>query len=209
MSFYDAMPLKELKNKHIETLEEALACLEFTTGEDGLYYYDAGHDEPWEACEGTIRENLQTLKKLDGIAPLPDEDNEAETRAHYQHRLYAEAFTLVLADILSRPGYIPLADRPLPEWKLEVRQANIETLAEALNELEGEETPDGDFVYTGEGDSYPIDEAYCLSELEVLNTAPPLDNDEGIDFWPYHNIRFWKQSLNIVLAEIRERTAVK
>lgn len=207
MSFSDTMPLEKLTHKHIETLEEALTCLEFTTGEDGLYYYDAGHDEPWEACEGTIRENLQTLERFSPA--LPDDGNDADTRAHHQHRLYAEAFTLVLADILSRPGYIPLAKRPLPAWKLEVQAANIESLSDALNELEGEETADGTFVYTGEGDSYPIDEAYCLAELEVLDTAPALANDEGIDFWPYHNLRFWKQSLNLVLAEIRKREAGK
>jgi hypothetical protein len=207
MSFYDTMPLEELKNKHIETLEEALTCLEFTTGEDGLYYYDAGHDEPWEACEGTIRENLQTLERFS--PELPEDGNKAEALSHHRHRLYAEAFNLVLADILSRPGYIPLAERQLPEWKLEVRDANIETLSDALNELEAAEVADGTFVHTGEGDSYPIDEAYCLAELEVLNSAPALSNDEGIDFWPYHNLRFWRQSLELVLGEIREREAAK
>lgn len=206
--FADHLSIHELPNFHVTSLAHAIELLEFTQDENGLYFYDAGHAEPWEACEGTVRQEMQTSERFQ--PELPADGNERDTRYHHDIRIALEAYTFVLADIMARPGYIPLSQRPVPQWKIDFRNGNVETLERALSELELTEREDGSFFYDGDDDNANIliNEAYCRKELARLEDAD-IDSDEGIDFYPFHNIRRWKQAYRIVIAEIQKREAEK
>lgn len=204
--FTDQLSITELENFHVTSLEHAISLLEFTQDENGTYFYDAGHPELWEACEGTVRQELQTMERFQ--PDLPADGSEQDIRYHHDIRVGMEAYNYILADILARPGYIPLAQRPRPQWKIGFANANVTSLKEALNELELGEKEDGTFFYDGDDElaDITIDEQYCMDRLKEM-TANPVESDEGIDFYPYHNIRLWTQAYNIVLEEIRKRSA--
>lgn len=195
----------ELENFHVTTLEHSIELLEYTCTADGLYFYDGGHDEPFEANEASVRAEIQTMERF--RQELPKDGNESDTRYHHEIRIGLEAYNFILADILSRPGYIPLADRPAPQWKIDIRNRNITTLTEALNSLELSEKEDGTFFYDGDDaeTNIIIDESYCRKQLTYLESHAP-ENDEGIDFHPYHNNRQWCQAYRIVIDELRRRT---
>lgn len=202
--FTDSLTIEELPNFHVTSLEHAMELLEMTKDAEGLYFYDAGHDEPWEACEGLVRSEMQTIERYQPA--LPEDGNEKETRYHHDIRVAMEAYTYILADILARPGYIPLAQRPTPQWKIDFRNLQVTDLKTALAELELTEREDGTFFYDDEDSNILINEEYCLRRLKEFE-ANPIESDEGIDFYPFHNVRLWTQSYRIVLDEIRKRSA--
>lgn len=203
--FTDHIAINELPDFHVTSLEQAITLLEFTKDENGLYFYDAGHDEPWEACEGLIREQIQTSERYQ--PELPEDGNEQETRYHHDIRVGLECFAFILEDILARPGYIPIAQRPVPQWKIDFREGNVSGLKQALAELELTEKEDGTFFYDDEDENIAIvNEEYCIRQLKRFE-ASPIESDEGIDFYPYHNVRRWKQAYRIVIEEIRKRSA--
>lgn len=202
----DHLTLSELISHNINTLPEAIELLEFTRDENGLYFYDAGHAEPWEACEGTLRQEIQTMERFQSRISL--DGNEKDLRYYHEIRIGSQAYNLILADVMARPGYVPIAERPVPQWKIDFRNGNVETLERALSELELSERGDGTFFYDGDDDdaNILINEAYCKKELARLEDSD-IESDEGIDFYPFHNIRRWKQAYRIVLAEIEKREA--
>lgn len=203
--FTDQLSITELENFHVTSLDHAISLLEFTKDENGLYFYDAGYPELWEACEGTVRQELQTMERFQ--PELPADGNERQTRYHHEIRVAKEAYSYILADILARPGYIPLAQLPRPQWKIDFANLNVENLKQALSELEITEKEDGTFFHEDEDFNVAIiDEQYCLDRLKEM-TDDPVESDEGIDFYPYHNVRLWKQAYSIVLDEILRRSA--
>lgn len=185
----------------ITSLEEGMAFIGYTRDENGLYFYDAGYPELWEADEETVRHEIALIERHNHI---PDADADTNVIFHYhQNRLALEALRFVLAEIMARPGHIPLADLPEPEWKKTIRETHITTLPAALAELEAVER-DGAFYdsYPEEGAAY--DEEWALSELEGLKALTP-ETDELIDFYPYHEARRYCEALEVLLAEMRKR----
>lgn len=183
----------------INSLEEAIAYLEFELTDDNRFTYDAGYTERFEANEYFARNEIQALEHF---TKTLGEDEESQ-RLAAEYRRYSEALGFVLEAILSRPGYVPLAERPETHHQRVWRERNIETLDDALNELESIQTAPSTFVFNGDGESFPINEAYVLRRLADLKEHP-IENDDHINFYPFHNRRFWIQSYEIVLAEIRK-----
>jgi hypothetical protein len=183
----------------ISSLEEAIAYLEFELTEDNRFTYDAGHTERFEANEYFARRELQALEHF---AKTLGDDEESQ-RLAVEYQTYSEALGFILEAILARPGYIPLAERPETHHQRHWRERNIENLDEALGELESIEVSPGTFMFNGDGEPFPISEEYVLRRLADLNSNP-IDNDDHINFYPFHNRRFWIQSYEIVLAEIRK-----
>lgn len=200
MTSPDSPTLEELRNRKITTLADAIEYLEFTPAEDGTFFYDAGHAIPFEANEFYVRRQLQGVEHALPEIPVGEDDD--LTRTYHEYRLYSEAYRVILADILARPGYVALADLPETPHQKYWRALNIETLEEALSELESIQISEGVFAFNGDSDPFPLTEEYCQRRIDDLK-ANPIPNDDHINFYPYHNHRFWLQSFEIVLAEIR------
>lgn len=183
----------------ISSLEEAIAYLEFEVTEDNRFTYDAGHTERFEANEYFARRELQALEHFTKTLG----DDEESQRLAVEYRRYSEALGFILEAILARPGYVPLAERPETHHQRVWRERNIETLDDALGELESIELRPGTFLFDGEGEPFYLTEEYVLRRLADLKENP-IENDDHVNFYPFHNQRFWIQSYEIVLAEIRK-----
>lgn len=196
------MTVTTLADKTITLLDEGVAFLGYNRDENGLYFYDAGHTEPWEADEETVRHEIALIERHNHA---PDTDADTNIIFHYhQNRLALEALRLVLADIMARPGHIPLADLPEPVWKKTIRETHITTLPAALAELEAIERDGAFYDSYPDDDGVPFDEEWALSELEGLKALTP-KTDELIDFYPYHEARRYCEALEVLLAEMRKR----
>lgn len=183
----------------ITSLEEAIAYLEFELTDDNRFTYDAGYPERFEANEYFARRELQALEHF--TKTLGEDEKSQRLAAEYRN--YAEALRFILEAILARPGYVPLVERPETHHQRVWRERNIETLDDALGELESIEVSPGVFMFDGDGEPFPITEEYVLRRLDDLNSNL-IENDDHINFYPFHNRRFWIQSYEIVLAEIRK-----
>lgn len=201
----DNLTIEEIEQFNITSLSEAMDLLGYTKDDIGRYFYDGGHDEPFEANEASVRAEIQTIERFQPT--LDSSSSDAEAHYHHKIRIGLQAYNFILEDIMARPGYIPLADRPEPQWKIDARNYNVTTLAQALNSLELSEKDDGTFFYDGDDEeaNIIIDEEYCRQQLAYLERNAP-ENDEGIDFHPYHNNRQWRQAYQIVLDELSARS---
>lgn len=193
----------ELRNLTIASLDEAVEVLAYTRDNDGIYLYDAGHDEPWEACEATCREAIQNCDFFTEQADRTEDTNsEYAVRIKEEMRLYKAAHTFILNDILARENYIPLAQQPELEWKRKIRTHEIDSLDAALFQVGA--YLDGNLLVFVDPEEVPnVFTRYdCALELQRLKTILP-DTDEGIYFHPYHDIRRSISAYKILLAEMK------
>jgi hypothetical protein len=90
----------------------------------------------------------------------------------------------------------------MPQYHREtLRNMTAETLERALNELEAAQTSDGKFVFTGEGEPFELDEAYCIRRLADLTQKFEGETEESIGFYAYHNLRLWIEAYRVLLNE--------
>lgn len=202
------LPIKELttdelRNLTISSLDEAIEVLGYTKDEHGLYFYDAGHDEPWEACEATSREAIQNCELFTSQATAAFYGSEEiAARIVEEMRIYIEAHSLILTDILSREGYVPLSQQPELEWKQQIREHQVESLDYALFTL-GAYLDGHHLVFADPEETPNILTRYecAMKRQELKNTMP--ETDEGIYFHPYHNARLAISAYDFVIAELK------
>lgn len=187
----------------IATLDEAIVFLEFTRDDKGNYFYDAGYDDLWQADEETLRNEMHTIL-VHGITPH-EESGDTDSDDYRKHQKSLVALQIILDDVLARPGYVPLAQQEVPQWKTEMREQEITTLDEALVELCAAEEKG---VFFSDEDDFKgtvvYSQEYLEEELGRVKAGMP-QSDELTFFYPYHYARLYVEAMEILLKEVKKR----